>query len=89
MVATLHGGIPEAVDDGVSGFLVAERDPAALAAALLELTADPARYVAMGTAAAQAVTERFEQGRQIEVLERCYTEALEGWDCFRPAGNAH
>jgi len=78
VVATLHGGIPEAVDDGVSGFLVAEHDPEALAAALEKIASDPTRYAAMGAAAAQAVTERFEQGKQIEVLERCYTEALEG-----------
>ena len=56
VVATWHGGIPEAVDDGKSGFLVAEHDPEALAG---------------------AVAERFEQGKQIEVLERCYTEAVE------------
>ena len=77
VVATRHGGIPEAVDEGASGYLVPERDPAALAAALLKLAGDPARYAAMGSAAAQAVRERFEQGKQIEVLERCYTEALE------------
>jgi len=77
VVATWHGGIPEAVDDGVSGFLVAEHDPEALAGAMLKIADAPARYADMGAAAAQAVAERFEQGKQIEVLERCYTEAVE------------
>jgi len=77
VVATWHGGIPEALDDGVSGYLVPEHDPEALAAAMLHVASEPARYAAMGRAATQAVAERFEQGKQIEVLERCYTEALE------------
>ena len=41
VVATRHGGIPELVEDGVSGFLVAERDAAALAARLGHLAAHP------------------------------------------------
>ncbi len=39
--ATNHGGIPEAIDDGVSGVLVAERDHAALAQALFDWTKRP------------------------------------------------
>ncbi|MCX6966539.1 MAG: glycosyltransferase, partial [Verrucomicrobia bacterium] len=77
VVATRHGGIPEAVDDGVSGFLVAEHDPEALAQAMLKIAKAPARYPALGAAAAKAVAERFEQGKQTEVLERCYAEAAE------------
>jgi colanic acid/amylovoran biosynthesis glycosyltransferase len=75
-LATHHGGIPEAVDHRVGGFLVAERDPEALAQAMLDLAADPVRYAAMASAASQAVAERFEQSRQIAVLERCYEEAV-------------
>lgn len=75
VVATRHGGIPEAVDDGVSGFLIAERDSDAMARAMLQLVADPDRYAALGAAASKAVAERFEQMKQTEVLERCYTEA--------------
>lgn len=75
VAATRHGGIPEAVDDGVSGFLVPERDPDALAQALFRISTDPDRYAKMGTAAAAAVAARFEQRKQIEVLEACYAEA--------------
>lgn len=74
-LATHHGGIPEAVDHGVSGFLVHERDHEALGQAMLDLATDPARYEAMCRAASQAVAERFEQGKQIAVLENCYNEA--------------
>jgi alpha-maltose-1-phosphate synthase len=44
------GGIPEVVADGQTGLLVPPGDPAALAAALNSLLADPARAIAMGAA---------------------------------------
>ena len=77
VAATRHGGIPEAVEEGVSGYLVAERDEVALAEALENLAADPARYTAMGAAASAAVTAGFEQAAQARVLEGFYTEATE------------
>ena len=75
VAATRHGGIPEAVEEGVSGFLVSEKDSEALAEAMFRLTSEPKRYTAMGAAAAQAVAARFEQRKQVEVLEQCYAEA--------------
>jgi glycosyltransferase involved in cell wall biosynthesis len=42
VVASASGGIPELVEDGVSGFLLPPGDAAALAAALERLAADPA-----------------------------------------------
>jgi glycosyltransferase involved in cell wall biosynthesis len=50
VVATRVGGIPEVVRDGVTGLLVAPREPAALAAAIGELARDPQRRRAMGAA---------------------------------------
>lgn len=38
--ATQHGGIPEAIENGVSGFLVGERDHVALTRSLLEASQD-------------------------------------------------
>jgi colanic acid/amylovoran biosynthesis glycosyltransferase len=74
-LATRHGGIPEAVTDGVSGHLVAERDAPALAAAALGLLRDPARLAAMGAAARAEVMEKFERRAQTAVLEACYDVA--------------
>lgn len=59
VVATAVGGTPEAVEDGVTGRLVPPADPAALAAALRDVLADPARAAAMGEAGRKRVGERF------------------------------
>ncbi len=77
VAATLHGGIPEAVTDGATGFLVEERDDEGLAGVLLRMTADPALWARMGHAAAQSVREEFSQARAIEKLEGFYDEARE------------
>ena len=75
-LATMHGGIPEAVENGVSGLLVNERDDAALAQAALDLTYSPQRYRQMSAAAAKSVTEKFELRAQARALESFYEEAL-------------
>ncbi|HVS03008.1 MAG TPA: glycosyltransferase family 4 protein [Thermoanaerobaculia bacterium] len=48
VVASAVSGLPLAVDDGRTGRLVPERDPAALADAVCELLADPERAARMG-----------------------------------------
>ena len=58
VVASRVGGIPEVVQDGVTGILVPPEDPGALADALNALLRDPGRAGAMGAAGRQrAVTE--------------------------------
>ena len=58
VVASRTGGIPEVVDDGVTGLLVPPDDPASLADALNRLLRGPGRAQAMGLAGRErAVTE--------------------------------
>ncbi len=77
VLATHHGGIPEAVVHGESGWLVDEGDHAALATALRDLAGGPpARLAALGKGAAEAVTEKFTQAPQVRRLEELYTEAV-------------
>ena len=75
VVATTHGGIPEAVTHEQTGLLVPERNPAALLAALIRITSDSERLYIIGQAASRAVREEFEQAKQIEKLEGFYDEA--------------
>jgi len=77
VLATTHGGIPEAVTHERTGLLVPERDDAALCAAMLQMTAQTDLLYILGQAAARAVREEFEQGRAIERLEGFYDEARE------------
>jgi colanic acid/amylovoran biosynthesis glycosyltransferase len=60
VVGTRHAGIPELIEDGVSGWLVPERDEAALAAAFARLAAEPQRWPAMGRAGREKVEREYE-----------------------------
>jgi glycosyltransferase involved in cell wall biosynthesis len=76
VVATHHGGIPEAVEHGHSGWLVAERDDAALAEALRRLASDSALCAELGRAASERVRAQFDLEAQSRVLEGLYREAI-------------
>jgi glycosyltransferase involved in cell wall biosynthesis len=51
LVATRVGGIPDLIEDGVTGVLVPPRDPEALARAILDLLRDPERREQIGARA--------------------------------------
>jgi glycosyltransferase involved in cell wall biosynthesis len=59
LAATYHAGIPECVEDGKTGYLVAERDDAALADRIGRLLDDPARTHSMGEAGRALALEKF------------------------------
>ena len=75
VLATLHGGIPEVVVDGGTGFLVGERDHEALSKVMLAITESENLLYTMGQAASKAVGAEFEQKRAIARLEAYYDEA--------------
>jgi colanic acid/amylovoran biosynthesis glycosyltransferase len=77
VVATVHGGIPEAVESGRTGLLVPEKDPAALCAALLEMTSDGESWLRMAREASDFIIANFEQAAQIAHLEQQYDRVLE------------
>jgi starch synthase len=82
VVASAVGGIPEVVDDGTTGLLVAydETDPAAferdLAARLGELLADPTRAAAMGSAGRERAVAEFDWAAIARETVRLYEDVL-------------
>ena len=74
VVATRHSGIPEAVEDGATGWLVDERDRAGLAARIRSLLDGADLRREMGFAARALAVERFDRARQADRLEVIYDE---------------
>lgn len=77
VLATRHGGIPEAVRDGLTGLLVAERDRFALHAGMMRLAKEDGLWLRMSRAASDDIRENFESASQIGKLEDIYFEAAE------------
>jgi len=74
--ATWHGGIPEAVENNISGILVNERDYRALADGLIETAKSPARLPVMGRMASESVAKKFSQAEQTRWLEEIYLREI-------------
>jgi glycosyltransferase involved in cell wall biosynthesis len=77
VIGTEVGGIPDVIAAGVNGLLVPSDDPPALAAAVTELIADPARRRSMGLAGRQMVMERHSSDRMVSELKDVYNRLLE------------
>ncbi len=76
VVSTLHGGIPELVEDGVSGYLVEERDAKALAEKLSYLIEHPELWEKMGQAGRTMVEKNYDLDQLIVDLEQAYLRTL-------------
>jgi glycosyltransferase involved in cell wall biosynthesis len=74
--ATEHGGIPEAIENGVNGVLVPERDDEALARALLNAAQDPGLLSRIGPMGADAVRKKFGLQQQVQRLEEIYLRMI-------------
>lgn len=76
VVATRVGGVPELVEDGVSGYLAEPKDPESIAAALLKALDDPEKTRQMGQAAQEKTLQRYSIKRLVGDLETLYDELL-------------
>ena len=76
IVATQTGGIPEAVIHGETGYLVAEKNPYALAEHLVYLIENDSACKKMGAAARQYVEKHFDLKQQTRKLEKIYSTLL-------------
>jgi colanic acid/amylovoran biosynthesis glycosyltransferase len=74
--ATEHGGIPEAIEHGVSGVLVPERDEFALVETLLGAVQNPDLLSSIASAGASVVRKNFDLSTQSQRLEEIYLQTI-------------
>ena len=74
--ATRHGGIPEAIEHGVSGVLVPERDVGELTHALLDVAEDPGFLSRIAHEGAELVRKNFDLRAQARHLEDIYLQMI-------------
>ena len=77
VVAGDVGGIPDAVVDGVTGYLVPERDSSALANAIGDLLAHPEKRERFGRAGFEFAQRTFSWPRIVNDLESLYAQATQ------------
>jgi colanic acid/amylovoran biosynthesis glycosyltransferase len=78
VISTWHAGIPELVQDGVSGYLVPERNVEALSQRLLDLSMNPALWSAMGRAGRERVERNHDIEKLNDHLEQLYERLIDG-----------
>lgn len=74
-IGTYHGGIPEIIDDGVTGFLVPERDVGRMAQRLVTVLTDPPLRQRLGDAARMKMERQYDIRQQVALLEGFYDQA--------------
>jgi colanic acid/amylovoran biosynthesis glycosyltransferase len=89
VVSTLHGGIPELVEDNVSGFLVPERNADALAEKLGLLIDQPDRWIPMGKAGRAYVEAHYDMNKLNNDLVELYQRLLRSEPMQRQPAIAH
>lgn len=76
VVSSAVGGVPELVEDGLTGYLVPPRDPHALAGRIVSLLHDTARAERMGEAGRQRLETRFGFAEMCSLVEDELTDAV-------------
>jgi len=77
LVATRVGGLPDLIEEGVTGLLVPPGDPKALAAALKVLLLEPARAEEMGAKARERWSRHFSVEPFYQTTQDIYAEAID------------
>ena len=80
VVTTDAGGAREAVQDGVTGYVVPVGDDQAMAARIIELLQTPGRARAMGECGARLIRQRFSCDALLERTQELYDRLLSGAD---------
>ena len=89
LVATRVGGLPEIIDDGVTGLLAPPRDPEALSAAIIRLIENSDLRRQLGQAARARVEREFTWEHVARETTRAYERAITSWQGRAIEGLAH
>jgi colanic acid/amylovoran biosynthesis glycosyltransferase len=87
VIATQHGGIPELVEEGISGFLVPERDAEAIADKLDYLIQHPQLWPQMGRAGRACVEQDYSLNKLNDQLVELYEQAIAEGQAMQPHPN--
>ncbi|MFO7736147.1 MAG: glycosyltransferase [bacterium] len=82
-VVSNHGGLPEVVNDGITGFITAEKDIRKLKDRMFELAGNPSLRIAMGKAARKLMCRDFDIKSKISVLENHYDDVFHSYYASR------
>ncbi len=83
VLATVHNGFPDSIREGVSGFLVPEKDTDALAEKLAFLIENSEKWESMGAAGRAFVEEKFDNRKLVQQLAQLYSQSLAS-DSLKP-----
>ena len=78
VVVSSVGGLPEVVEDGVTGIIVPPRDPERTAEAIEKLILDPSLRQRMGKAGRERVIQHYEWGHCVDLMMSHYDSVLNG-----------
>lgn len=76
VVVTRVGGLPEVVEDGVTGYVVNKEDSSALADAIARLLTSPERAAKFGKAGRRLVEHRYAWRNCVETMKAAYEACL-------------
>jgi glycosyltransferase involved in cell wall biosynthesis len=87
VVGCRTGGVPEVIDQGITGLLTEPGEAVALAEAIISLLRSPVRLYEMGMAGRQRLTERFTHIQMARNFEKAYRSIIKRYETS-PAGDA-
>jgi glycosyltransferase involved in cell wall biosynthesis len=87
VVATAVGGIPEQIEDGVTGFLVPKADAEGMARAIQRLLDDEGLRIKIGNSAGLHARKHYSLNRQVNAFLEFYEEILDDWSCWNRKSN--
>ncbi len=87
VIGTFHGGIPELIQDGISGFLVPERDADAIAEKVTYLMEHPEIWPDMGKAGRAYVEQHYDMNKLNDELVEIYRQVINTGKFVQPLEN--